>query len=539
MSATKNVYHSPKQRQVDEANKNGNANFTRHPVPPNMPRTKSGLIPTSYRNAMDVNRSPKLWQPLPPRPPPIMFPYRGDYVKEARNNRKRRDTNSWSSSSPAKISEKKKKKRGDVNNKQLDTMRNESATIKKQSGSSTKERPEWNSSNTDSYLFQLSPQQKKLKDKSKNDSNDYIRHKTFIRQEKNIIALLQNEKEKKLKKAKREENKRKDKNFNSSDILKQNNGSNNNHQYLKKTGSDKIYDNQENQRSSISCKKDNINKSYSMSMAYETLEELKMNELNHNMEIVVNNEANVAPDTVKDQFDLNTFSSNMDNNYTTDPVLTLKNNENTSFGSAISITSMNGEEKKDTSQYISKAADRFPKCSSTSSSSTIITSSTDKGFYSDIRNLLKQCDMQKKNAMIESTANASSDNVDWKIVYDNFRDTCCSLFENSTRSGNNSISSDANKICTSSGNKQCSQKNDRMKNENNRVLFNNFETLQMQLNQLQKQLVDDNESNNMLEHSLKLPKSPEENDDYNQGDEIVEPLIPLPSNSNLLQKLLY
>ena len=49
-----------------------------------IPHTSTGLVPSTYRNTMDSLA--KQWSTLPKRPPPEMFPYRGDYVN-ARNRR--------------------------------------------------------------------------------------------------------------------------------------------------------------------------------------------------------------------------------------------------------------------------------------------------------------------------------------------------------------------------------------------------------------------------------------------------------------------
>ena len=51
-----------------------------------MPRTSTGLVPSSYRSRMDDLSSPKEWSQLPTQPAPEMFPYRGDYIN-ARNRK--------------------------------------------------------------------------------------------------------------------------------------------------------------------------------------------------------------------------------------------------------------------------------------------------------------------------------------------------------------------------------------------------------------------------------------------------------------------
>jgi hypothetical protein len=42
------------------------------------PRTNTGLVPTTYHNKINRRNSTENWTPLPPRPPPERFPYRGD-----------------------------------------------------------------------------------------------------------------------------------------------------------------------------------------------------------------------------------------------------------------------------------------------------------------------------------------------------------------------------------------------------------------------------------------------------------------------------
>ena len=45
-----------------------------------MPRTRTGLVPTSYRQKVEELSFP--WSPLPTKPKPQMYRYRGDYVNE-------------------------------------------------------------------------------------------------------------------------------------------------------------------------------------------------------------------------------------------------------------------------------------------------------------------------------------------------------------------------------------------------------------------------------------------------------------------------
>ena len=49
------------------------------------PRTKTGLVPTSHRAEMD--RLTSKWSPLPPQPPPEIFPYKGDNAITKKNGK--------------------------------------------------------------------------------------------------------------------------------------------------------------------------------------------------------------------------------------------------------------------------------------------------------------------------------------------------------------------------------------------------------------------------------------------------------------------
>lgn len=47
-----------------------------------VPRTSTGLVPASYRQQMDTMSNPNQWSPLPKKPKPVMYPYRGDYINK-------------------------------------------------------------------------------------------------------------------------------------------------------------------------------------------------------------------------------------------------------------------------------------------------------------------------------------------------------------------------------------------------------------------------------------------------------------------------
>ena len=55
-----------------------------------IPRTKTGLVPWSYRQQIDNVSTPTQWSKLPPKPKQTMYPYRGDFVKERKKQTKNR-----------------------------------------------------------------------------------------------------------------------------------------------------------------------------------------------------------------------------------------------------------------------------------------------------------------------------------------------------------------------------------------------------------------------------------------------------------------
>lgn len=77
-----------------------------------MPRTKTGLVPTSFRRKMENLSTTTNWSPLPPKPKPPMYPYRGDYVNE-RNRKKQK---------PKQRSFDPSRKRGDSNTPSLSVI---------------------------------------------------------------------------------------------------------------------------------------------------------------------------------------------------------------------------------------------------------------------------------------------------------------------------------------------------------------------------------------------------------------------------------
>ena len=50
-------------------------------------RTQTGLFPSDRRKELDGLSSPNRWIPLPPRPPPEIYPYRGDLTRRRRRGR--------------------------------------------------------------------------------------------------------------------------------------------------------------------------------------------------------------------------------------------------------------------------------------------------------------------------------------------------------------------------------------------------------------------------------------------------------------------
>lgn len=58
-------------------------------MPTTTPRTHTGLVPTTHHNKLNRRNSTENWTPLPPRPPPERFPYRGDKTPNSKSSSKR------------------------------------------------------------------------------------------------------------------------------------------------------------------------------------------------------------------------------------------------------------------------------------------------------------------------------------------------------------------------------------------------------------------------------------------------------------------
>ena len=58
-------------------------------MPTTAPRTQTGLVPTTHHNKLNRRNSTENWTPLPPRPPPERFPYRGDKTPNSKSSSKR------------------------------------------------------------------------------------------------------------------------------------------------------------------------------------------------------------------------------------------------------------------------------------------------------------------------------------------------------------------------------------------------------------------------------------------------------------------
>jgi hypothetical protein len=56
-------------------------------MPTNIPRTQTGLVPTTYQNKLNRICSPENWRRLPPRPAPEQYQFRGCAKKETISSR--------------------------------------------------------------------------------------------------------------------------------------------------------------------------------------------------------------------------------------------------------------------------------------------------------------------------------------------------------------------------------------------------------------------------------------------------------------------
>ncbi len=166
-----------------------------------IPRSQTGLVPTSHQLRMDRIASPNNYRRLPPRPPPETFRYRGDCIVQSRPNVKtgkatmRRRTKASTKEARTRTVQKERStisgKAG--NGAKASTKANTKANTKTIKGNTQKKKGESSKNNTtvhthtareelwDSYhasekqLHQLSPKQKHERRKSQTASLTYIR----------------------------------------------------------------------------------------------------------------------------------------------------------------------------------------------------------------------------------------------------------------------------------------------------------------------------------------------------------------------------
>ena len=190
------------------------------------PRTSTGLIPTSFKSSLDKMSSS--WTPLPPRPPPEMFPYKGDYILKQRQKNQQQQhkrckslptfsicsTNKRNTKSAARrakndalrkynlcspqatkrISRRESpplpanKRTNDANrirHRNSPKFENKmNLTMKKESILKQKE-DRWISSLGDGSSYRLSPREQKIKDDLRGESISYIRSLALEREERN------------------------------------------------------------------------------------------------------------------------------------------------------------------------------------------------------------------------------------------------------------------------------------------------------------------------------------------------------------------
>ena len=201
------------------------------------PRTPTGLVPSSFKSAID--KMSLTWTPLPPRPPQEMFPYRGDFIIRERNKIQKKRLKRRKSLPPKKnikneckktqerAMEKyhlcsprgKKQKSGfksplsitqhmdaDKNNYTVGNTYESKSKIcksfqqKMKSESILKKRENrWISALDDGASYRLSPREQKIKRDLKAESISFIRSMASERKKRQEKNLQANRKEEKLK----------------------------------------------------------------------------------------------------------------------------------------------------------------------------------------------------------------------------------------------------------------------------------------------------------------------------------------------------
>ena len=130
-------------------------------MPTTAPRTHTGLVPTTHHNKLNRRNSTENWTPLPPRPPPERFPYRGDKTPNSKSSTKR------SNSIRKSHAKSKRKKKGATSTEWNDS------TL--QSGDDGEETYRWNS------------EKGETKENGKLQSLDYVRNSARKRTQLNDL----------------------------------------------------------------------------------------------------------------------------------------------------------------------------------------------------------------------------------------------------------------------------------------------------------------------------------------------------------------
>ncbi len=168
------------------------------------PRSSTGLIPTSHQLRMDRKASPNNFRKLPPRPPPEIYPFRGDSIIKARTKRLTKakgnstDSGSLQKSTTIQIDNNDIIKSPTTTTRPTCSHRKRGSTIMKSKNSidkskiinskeTWKHKRQWIPYNSDNEINQYSTEEQKLRQQSSSAVLKYIRKSARHREKVNEL----------------------------------------------------------------------------------------------------------------------------------------------------------------------------------------------------------------------------------------------------------------------------------------------------------------------------------------------------------------
>lgn len=149
-----------------------------------IPRSQTGLVPTSHQLRMDRIASPDNYRKLPPRPPPKIYPYRGDAIHYSRQLKKERKNDTCSKKPLGNCKQVLNKCKNQVNidhsirTPGKSTKSNEVTTkmdSRNHNSQSQRKKKQWDIYTSDNEMNQFSVKEKQVRQNSASAILNYIR----------------------------------------------------------------------------------------------------------------------------------------------------------------------------------------------------------------------------------------------------------------------------------------------------------------------------------------------------------------------------